>query len=160
MIQYGRSSRSSWTESVWSSFRRTVDRTIIREDLFKLAWRKISNWKCLICSLETRIILVGACWRHQNVQKEVEYSVHIEKMMKNIDLKDSTSFFDHVYLWFTQRECKSIEIIVQEYTKKLESRISDDVTENYLAGKSSRKNNCMTLRHGRSCSWKIQWIDK
>ena len=54
-------------------------------------------------------------------------------MMKNIDL---TSFFDHVYLWFTQRECKAIEIIVQEYTKKLESRISAGASKNYLGGKN------------------------
>ena len=40
-------------------------------------------------------------------------------MMKNIDLKESTSFFDHLFLWYTQRECKSIEIIIEEYLKML-----------------------------------------
>ena len=51
-----------------------------------------------ICSLKTRIILVGVRGRHQNDKKEVEYSVHMEKLIKNLDLQESTSFFDHVYL--------------------------------------------------------------
>ena len=86
-----------------------------------------------ICSLETRIFLVGVRWRHQNVKKEVEYSVHVEKMMQNLDLQESTSFFNHVYLWYTQRECKPIDIIIEECTKMLESRISAGVTEKLLS---------------------------
>ena len=57
--------------------------------------------------------------------------------MKNIDLKESTSFFDHLYLWGTQRECKPIETIIEEYTKMLESRISADATEKLLSWEKS-----------------------
>ena len=86
-----------------------------------------------ICCLETRIILVDVRWRHQNIKKEVEYSVHEEKLMKIIDLEESTSFFDHLYLWYTQRDCKPIETIIEEYTMMLESRISAEATEKLLS---------------------------
>ena len=45
-----------------------------------------------ICSIETSIILVDVRWRYQNVKKEIEYSVHEEKLMKNVDLKNLRRF--------------------------------------------------------------------
>ena len=53
--------------------------------------------------------------------------------MKNTDLQESTSFCDHVYLWCTQRECKLIETIFEEYAKMLESRISTGATAKLLS---------------------------
>ena len=44
--------------------------------------------------------------------------------MKDIDLEEPTSFFDHVYLGCTQRECKISDDIVANYRDILESRIS------------------------------------
>ena len=44
--------------------------------------------------------------------------------MKNVDLDEPTSFLDHVYLGCTQRQCKPIEIIIEEYTKMFESHLS------------------------------------
>ena len=38
--------------------------------------------------------------------KEAEYGTIWKKLMKNVDLDEPTSFFDHVYLGWTQRECK------------------------------------------------------
>ena len=64
--------------------------------------------------------------------------------MKNIDLKESTSFFDHFYLRCTQRECKPNETIIKEYTKMLESRISAQATEKLLAGKKP---------HAKTTAW-------
>ena len=109
MIQYGRYSCSSWTETVWSSFCRTIVRTILSRSFVQTWMGKNTELTMSICSLETRIILVGVRWRHQNVKKEVEYSVHMEKLINNLDLQESTSFFDHVYLWCSRRECNLIE---------------------------------------------------
>ena len=53
-----------------------------------------------------------------------------KKLMKIVDLDEPTSFLDHVYLGCTQRECKPNEIIIEEYRKMLESRISAGATEN------------------------------
>ena len=49
--------------------------------------------------------------------------------MNNIDLDEPTSFLDHVCLGYTQRECKPIEIIIEQHTKMFESRISGGATE-------------------------------
>ena len=52
-----------------------------------------------------------------------------KKLMKHVDLDEPTSFLDHVYLGRTQRECKPNEIIIEEYTKMFESRVSAAATE-------------------------------
>ena len=49
--------------------------------------------------------------------------------MKNVDLGEPTSCFDHVFLGCTQRECKANERTIENYRKMFESRISDAVTE-------------------------------
>ena len=49
--------------------------------------------------------------------------------MKLVDLGEQTSFLDHVYLGCTQRECKSREGKIEEYSKMFESRISARATE-------------------------------
>ena len=71
-------------------------------------------------------------------------------MAPNID--EPTSRNDHVYLGYTQRECKPNEAIIELYKKMLESRISAGTTENYRCGKNSRENCSVVLRHGRTCS--------
>ena len=43
---------------------------------------------------------------------------------KEIDLGESTSFFDHVYLGCTQRQCEISKDIVDNYRTMFESRIS------------------------------------
>ena len=52
-----------------------------------------------------------------------------KKLMKLVDLEEPTSFLDHLYLGYTQRECKSNESTIEEYKKMFESRISAEVTE-------------------------------
>ena len=49
--------------------------------------------------------------------------------MKNVDTDEPTTFLGHVYLECTQRECKPNEIVVDEYKKMFESRISAGATE-------------------------------
>ena len=49
--------------------------------------------------------------------------------MKNVDFDGPTSFRDDVNLGCTQRECKINEIIIDEFRKMFESRISAGATE-------------------------------
>ena len=42
-----------------------------------------------------------------------------KKLKKLVDLGESTSLLDHVYLGCTQRECKLNETIIEQYTEKL-----------------------------------------
>ena len=51
-------------------------------------------------------------------------------------LDTSSSFLDHVYLGCSQRECKPIDRIIDEYRKMFESRISAGATENYQGGRN------------------------
>ena len=57
--------------------------------------------------------------------------------MKDVDLGESTSFFDHVYLGCTQRECQISKDIVDNFRNTFESRISVGVEEKLpVSGKS------------------------
>ena len=48
---------------------------------------------------------------------------------KEVDLGEPTSFFDHVYLGCTQRQCEISKDIVDNYRAMFESRISAERTE-------------------------------
>ena len=46
--------------------------------LFEHSWEKVPNWECpSICSLKTRIILIGIRGLHQNGWTEAEYGSHV-----------------------------------------------------------------------------------
>ena len=49
--------------------------------------------------------------------------------MKLVDLEESASFLDHVFLGCTQRECKPNESMVDEDRKVFKSRIFAGATE-------------------------------
>ena len=57
-----------------------------------------------------------------------------KKLMKDVDIEESTSFLDHVYLGYTQRESNSSEKFIKQYHIFFESRISTGATENYEDG--------------------------
>ena len=48
---------------------------------------------------------------------------------KEVDLGEPTSFLDHVYLGYTQRQCEISKDIVDNYRTMFESRISAGATE-------------------------------
>ena len=52
-----------------------------------------------------------------------------KKLMRKADIDEPTSYLDHVYSGCSQRECTPNEIVVEEYTKMFESRISAGATE-------------------------------
>ena len=62
-----------------------------------------------------------------------------KKLMENVDLDEPTSFLDHVCLGCTHRECKPNEIIMEEYNKMFESRMSAGATENFQGGRNLTK---------------------
>ena len=49
--------------------------------------------------------------------------------MKDVHLREPTSFLDHVYLGCVQRECQISKDIVDNYRSMFESRISAGATE-------------------------------
>ena len=70
MVQYGRSSRSSWTKFIWSSFGRTTMGKAIWEDLIKARLGENSKLGMSLCTSWKRIILICVCGRHQIGWKE------------------------------------------------------------------------------------------
>ena len=57
---------------------------------------------------------------------------------KEVDLGESTSFLDHVYLGCTQGQCQRSKDIVDNYRTMFESRISDGKTEKLPCSKNLR----------------------
>ena len=68
---------------------------------------------------------------------------------KEVDLGEPTSFFDHVYLGCTQRQCEISNDIVDEYRTMFESRISAGTTEK----KYHARKICVFLRG--LMTWKV-----
>ena len=128
MVQYGRSSRSSWAKSVRSSFGRTVMGNL-RKILLQYGWENVSNWECLFVHREKGLFLsvyvddIKLAGRKQNIDPMWKV------LNKEVDLGEPTSFLDHVYLVCTQRQCEISKDIVDNYRAMFESRISAGGTE-------------------------------
>ena len=65
MVQYERSSRSSWAKSVWSSFSRTVMRKAIWENAIEIRLGENSKLGMSLCTSWTRVILICVCGWHK-----------------------------------------------------------------------------------------------
>ena len=68
--------------------------------------------------------------------------------MKDVDLGEPTSFFDHVYLGCTQRECQISKDTVDNYRSMFESRTSAGAMEKYQ--KQKPRGNLMS-GHAKKC---------
>ena len=122
MVQYGRPSRSSWAQSVRSSFGRTIVGKAIWENPIETWLGENSKLGTHIRTQWKRIILIRVCGWHQIGWKEKQY--WSELLNKEVDLEEPTSFLDHVYLGCTQTQCEISKDIVDNYRTMFESRIS------------------------------------
>ena len=90
----------------------------------KHGWEKVSNWECLFVHREKELFLsvyvddIKLAGRKQNLDPMWK------TLTKDVDLGESTSFLDHVYLGCTQRQCQTSKDIVDNYRTMFESRIS------------------------------------
>ena len=127
-------------------------------------WEKVPNWECLFVHVKQRLFSV-----YVDVIKMAGRKLNLspmwKKLMKLVDLGEPTSFFDHVYLGCTQRECKSNESMTWRIQKDV--RITNLRWSNWkvtcLVGKISRENSGLVFWHGRSCEemrGKELWIGK
>ena len=84
----------------------------------------------LIRTPRKRIILVCVCGWQKIGWKETKHLIRCgEYSIKKVDLGEPTSFFDHVFLGCTQRQCEMSKDIVDNYRAMFESRISAEGTE-------------------------------
>ena len=75
-------------------------------------------------------------------------------LMKDFDLGEPTSSFDHVYLGCTQRECQIRKDIVDKYRSMFESRISHATMEKLPETKVTVKPMQKQYFH-RLVTWKV-----
>ena len=132
MVQYGRSSRSSWAKSVRSSFSRTVMGKAIRESSIRTRSGKSSKMGMFIRQPRKKDYSSLCMWTTLNwldTNRNINPTWTI--LMREVDLGEPTSFLDHVYLGCTQRECQISKDIVDNNKNMFESRISARAVENY-----------------------------
>ena len=128
MVQYGRSSRSSWAESVRSSFGRTVmGKAIWENPIENTVGRKFPNGNAYLYTVKN--ILISVCGWHQISWKKQNINPMWKVRNKEVDLGEPTAFLDHVYLGCTQRQCETSKDIVDNYRNMFETRISAGGTE-------------------------------
>ena len=133
MVQYGRSSRSSWAESVRSSFGRTVVGNAIWENPFEGRLGEGFQLGMLIRTPWKRVVLI--CVR--GWQKLAGKKQNIDPMWKvlneEVDSGEPTSFLDHVYLVCTRRQREISKDNVDNYKTCLNHEFPRGELRNYHA---------------------------
>ena len=146
MVQYGRASRSSWKQSLWSSFGRTIMGKAIWENPIETWLGENSKLWMSLCTSWKRIILICVCGWHQIGWKETKSWSDVETINKEVDLGEPTSFLDHVFLGCTQRQSEISKDIVDNYKTMFESRISAGATEKLPCSENLRISSWSTLQ--------------
>ena len=95
-------------------------------------WEKVPNWECLFIHRTKDYSYL--CGKKQNTSPTWKIR------MKDIDSGEPASFFDHVCLGCTQRECQIRKDFVDNYRSMFESRISAVATDKLPETKSHRQN--------------------
>ena len=111
----------------------------------KNGWEKVPNWECLFVNLEKRLFLSVYVDEIKLAGKTENTEPTWKILMKDVDLEEPTSFLDHVYLGYTQRECQMSEDIVANYRDKFESRISAGAKEKLPETKAPVKPDAETI---------------
>ena len=99
--------------------------------LLKHGWEKIPNWECLFIRRGKEYSYL-CMWMTKLAGKKQNIDPMWKVLNKEVDLGESTSFLDHVYLGCTQRRCQISKDIVDSYRTMFESRISAMGTEKLL----------------------------
>ena len=97
--------------------------------LLKYGREKVSNWECLFVHREKGLYSSVFVDDIKLVGKKQNINPMWKVRNKEVDMGEPTSFFDHVYLGCTQRQCDISKDLVDNYRTMFESRISTGATE-------------------------------
>ena len=86
-------------------------------------WEKVPNWECLVVLRKIGLFFSVHVDDIKLAGKKQNLDQMWNVLMKEVDLDVPTSFFDHVFLGCTQRECETSKDIVDNYRCTFESRI-------------------------------------
>ena len=115
-----------------------------------MAGRRFPNWECLFVHREKGLFLSVYVDDIKLAGKKQNIDPMWKVLNKEVDLRESSSFLDHVYLGCTQRQCEISKDIVDNYRTMFESRISAGSNcKTTMLGKSVYF--FVVLRRGRSC---------
>ena len=101
----------------------------IRVNSVRTRMGKIPNWECLFVLRERRLFLFVYVDDIKLAGKKQNIDPMWEVLNKQVDLREPTSFLDHLYLDCTQRQCETSKDGVDNYRTMFESRISAGATE-------------------------------
>ena len=83
--------------------------------------RKVANWECLFVHREKGLFLSVYVDDIKLAGKKQNLDPMWKVLNKEVDLGEPTSFLDHVYLGFTQRQCETCKNTVDNYRTMFES---------------------------------------
>ena len=101
----------------------------VEEALLELGWDNVPNREGLFVHRRQGLFLSVFVDDIKLGGKKQNMAPTWKKWMKNVDLDEPTSFLDHAFLGWTQRECKLNENIFGAFSKMFESRISAEATD-------------------------------
>ena len=96
----------------------------LEKALVEHGWVKVPNWECVFVNRARGLFLSVHVDDNKLAGKTKDTEPTWKILMKEVDLGEPTSFFDHVYLGCTQRECQISKDIADNYRNMFESRIS------------------------------------
>ena len=102
------------------------------KNMLELEWEKVPNGECRFVHRQQGLFLSLYVNDINMAGKKRNTAPMRKKLLKSVDLDKHTSFFDHVYLGCTQRQCEPNESTVEQYKEMFESRISARATEKVL----------------------------
>ena len=121
-----------------------LERNLYGHPLEGLSWErqfeKVPHWECSFVNREKGLFLsvyvddIDLAGKKQNINPM--WKVYV----KEVDLREPTSFLDHVYLGCTQRECQISKDIVDNYRNMFGSRISARAMEKLPVSEQSGAN--------------------
>ena len=103
---------------------------------------------------EKKTTLICVCGRKKNwAERSRKLVQHGKLQVKDVDLGEPTSIFDHVYLGCTQREHQKSKDVVENYKSMFESRISAGAMEKLPEAKAPGESETNTIS---SCSYDME----
>ena len=96
--------------------------------LLQHGWEKVPNWESLFVHRAKGLFLSVYVDDIKLAGKKQNIDPMWKVLNKEVDLGQPTSFFDHVYLGCTERQCETSKDTVDNYRTMFESRISAGAT--------------------------------
>ena len=114
---------SAQTKPVRTAIGRIIVGKKIREFFLGMEREKVLHRECLFVHRKQGLFLSVYVNDMKTAEKKQNMTRMWTKLLKGVDLDELASFFDHLYLGCTQRECEPNERMVEKYKKACSCRV-------------------------------------